>query len=224
VRVATRSTERERCAICHGALEADPLRCEGCRTQTHGDCRGALGRCPTLGCAASFVPPPFVSGARLGLFYMASVATIFGHALVDAVLVAVIIAALVNLAWNGVAALVAVAAALTLVHLGHRTTRFVRGVLAARTALRAEGTRALLWSHRVALPGSAFSGSTRHLLVWNDDEYELDLNGLFTPSELERDDNLPRRVYVRPLGRGQLLVETGTGRLALAEMLPASAV
>ncbi len=39
-----------RCAICHD--EPLPLvRCACCRSAFHSDCREALGRCPTLGCA-----------------------------------------------------------------------------------------------------------------------------------------------------------------------------
>lgn len=45
-----------RCGLCHDALaEPDQVRCPGCATLLHGECRAQLGRCPTLGCAEGAV-------------------------------------------------------------------------------------------------------------------------------------------------------------------------
>ncbi len=53
VRIIGRRPSEERCAICHGALREQASTCPQCRVDVHADCRAELGRCPTLGCAAS---------------------------------------------------------------------------------------------------------------------------------------------------------------------------
>ena len=40
-----------RCAVCHDEPES-LVRCEGCGSAFHEDCRRELARCPTLGCSA----------------------------------------------------------------------------------------------------------------------------------------------------------------------------
>jgi len=49
--IRPRSDGPLRCAFCHGeGTEEDLETCAGCRARVHLDCRGAAGRCPTLGC------------------------------------------------------------------------------------------------------------------------------------------------------------------------------
>jgi hypothetical protein len=54
-----RATPR-RCALCHDGSGAVLASCPHCRTLYHEECRKALGRCPTLGCAEVDVAEPRV--------------------------------------------------------------------------------------------------------------------------------------------------------------------
>lgn len=46
----------QQCAVCHDALDLEPITCPLCDTALHGDCAEALGRCPTLGCPIELAP------------------------------------------------------------------------------------------------------------------------------------------------------------------------
>jgi hypothetical protein len=63
-----RAREREGravCAYCHDLLGAEPTRCGGCGAEYHADCRRELGRCATVGCAASAAPPRVAREPRI---------------------------------------------------------------------------------------------------------------------------------------------------------------
>src|SRR5271170_5640016 len=49
-----------RCAFCHDALEGVISSCPCCFTAFHRDCRGHLGKCPTIGCNTTFSEAPEV--------------------------------------------------------------------------------------------------------------------------------------------------------------------
>ncbi len=54
VRVTARTTERLRCAVCHGEGALPELvQCGDCATSCHADCLAAIEGCPSLACPRS---------------------------------------------------------------------------------------------------------------------------------------------------------------------------
>lgn len=59
VRVTARSTERLRCAVCHGeGARGELVQCGACATCCHPDCLAANEGCPSLACPRGKPPPP----------------------------------------------------------------------------------------------------------------------------------------------------------------------
>ncbi|HZV01131.1 MAG TPA: hypothetical protein VFF73_30745 [Planctomycetota bacterium] len=57
VGVRERESREARCAYCHDAPRGALVACASCGALLHAECRSALGRCTTLGCASGAVLP-----------------------------------------------------------------------------------------------------------------------------------------------------------------------